>query len=279
MNTLCSIRMLTLLVMGVGPVGLDPAPGPGAEPSPPAAPASPSAAVLPLDQMDPALGQEISEVIAQHHFHHRGQPETFPCHPKVYLSLLNEPVLTLALWQDLSPSPARLQAIGAGVYTGTDGNGTQATWQFAYRSPRLHVLFCRIDYRSPRGATRLEGRLVLIVRTNYYKESGGAPWIQHEVEAYAKVDSRGWRAVARTVKPLIERLLEDQVREAGWFVSLMGRLVENYPDWATQVAAVQEQLPADARYEFRSLVLENRHPMASTGRPVLAQNPSPTVRR
>jgi hypothetical protein len=271
MRTHGAIRLLALLVLGQGALAL--ASGPEAEPPPdPAAP-------LPMEQIAPELRGEISEVIEQHHFHHRGQPETFPCHPKVYLSLLNEPSLTLALWQDLSPSPARLQPLGNGLYQGTDGNGTQATWQIAHRSPRLHVLFCRIDYKSPRGPTRLEGRVVLIVRTNYYKEASGSPWIQHDIEAYAKIDSKGWRAVARTVKPLIERLLEDQIQEAGWFVSLMGRLVENYPDWAAQVAAGQAQIHEAARYEFRTLVLENRHPMASSGRPALVTETSETVRR
>lgn len=237
------------------------------------------AQALPIQQMPADLQAPITEVIEQHHFHHRGAPETFPCNPKLYLNLLNDPTLTLALWQDLSPSPAQLQPIGNGQYQGTDGNGTTATWQFAYRSPRLHVFYCTMNYRSPHGAAQLDGRLVLIVRTNYFKEASGQPWIQHDIEAYCKIDSRGWRAVARTVKPIIERLLEDQIQEAGWFVSLMGRLVESYPDWATQVATGTTHLPETAKEEFRSLVLENRHPQASPGRPVLAEEPARTTRR
>lgn len=237
------------------------------------------AAVLPLAELAPEFREPVAEVIRQHHFHHRGAAETFPCHPKLYLSLLNEPALTLALWQDLSPSPARLQQVAPGKFQGTDGNGTTATWEFVYRSPRVHALFCTIDYRSPRGAAHLEGRLLLIVRTNYYKESNGSPWIQHDIEAFVKIDSKGWRAVARTVKPVIERLLQDQIQEAGWFISLMGRLVESYPDWATQVALAQGHVAPEARREFQALVVQNRHPDASAGRPALAAEPPATVRR
>ncbi|WP_169975263.1 hypothetical protein [Tautonia rosea] len=225
--------------------------------------------VLPLHQVAPEARAEVSEVISEHSFHHKGEPETFPCDPQLYLSLLNEPALTLALWQDLSTSPARLMQIAPGVYQGTDGSGTTATWSFVLRSPQMHALLCNLEYRSPRGSAHLEGRIVLIVHTNYFKEASGSPWIQHNVEAFVKVDSKGWRAVAKTFRPLIERLLEDQIQEAGWFVSLMGRLVETYPNWAEEVISSHPQVPRDTQGHFRAVIERARRPDASPGRPVL----------
>jgi hypothetical protein len=103
----------------------------------------------------------------------------------------------------------------------------------------------------------------------------GEHWVQHDVEVFVKVDSKGWKAVARTVRPVIERLLEDQVREAGWFVSLMGRLVAAYPDWACGVALAQPAIPATTRQQFRDLVVQTRRPGAFSGRPVMADNSPP----
>jgi hypothetical protein len=234
--------------------------------------------VIPLDQVDPRHRESVAEVIAEASFHRQGKPETFPCNPKIYLSLLNEPALTLALWQDLSPTPARLRQVGPGIYQGTDGAGASATWEFVLRSPRLHVLLCRLDYASPRGNARLSGRIVMVVRTGFYKEVNGEPWVQHDVEAFVKIDSRGWKAVAVTVRPLIEKLLEDQVQEAGWFVSLMARLVEMYPNWAITTVMGQAELPGTTRQGFRDMVAQNRRPGAFTGRPTLAQT-APPVRR
>src|SRR4051794_6014129 len=67
------------------------------------------AEVVPLDQIAPQHRETVAEIIRDHTFHRKGAPESFPCHSRIYLSLLNEPSLTLALWQDLSPSPVRLQ--------------------------------------------------------------------------------------------------------------------------------------------------------------------------
>lgn len=237
------------------------------------------AEVLPLDQIDPRLRPSVVEVIRDHSFHQQGKPETFPCNPRIYLSLLNEPALTLGLWKDLSPNPARLSLVGPGRYQGTDGAGTTATWEFALRSPKLHVLLCDLQYATPRGNARLDGRIVLIVRSEFLRESGGETWVKHDIEAYVKIDSRGWRAVAATVKPIIEKVLDEQLQEAGWFVSLMSRLVEMYPSWASSVAVNQVEVAPDVREGFRDMVAQTRRPGAFSGRPALAAEGEAPVRR
>lgn len=243
------------------------------------------AQVIPLDQIPVKYRESVAEVIRDNHFHQQSKPDTFPCQPQIYLSLLNDPVLTLALWQDLSPSPAHLDMVQPGVYQGNDGVGAKATWEFALRSPRLTVLLCNLDYDSPRGNAHLEGRVVLIVRTGFYREVNGETWVQHDIEAFVKVDSRGWRAVAATARPIIERLLEDQIQEAGWFISLMARMVEMYPNWATSVASSKAAIPAESKQAFRDLVARTRRPGALPGRPQLADaapstaTPPATLRR
>jgi hypothetical protein len=262
-------RALASWVVGLGAVAAGVAWGP-VEPAL-ARPVEPSQ-VVPLDQIAPEHRESVADVIADHTLHRQGAPETFPCNPRIYLSLLNEPALTLALWKDLSTSPVRLRKVGPGRYEGNDGNGATATWEFVYRSPKLHVLLAHLDYTSPRGAARMEARIVLIVHCGFYREVNGDHWVQHDVEAFVKVDSKGWKAVARTVRPLIEKLLEDQVREAGWFVSLMGRLVAMYPNWACQVAMGQDDINAETRQHFRDIVVQTRRPGAFTGRPVVVDN-------
>lgn len=236
------------------------------------------AQVVPLDRIAPALRESVAEVIADPTLHRQGAPDTFPCNPRVYMALLYEPAVTLALWQDLAASPARLRQVGPGRYEGTDGAGTTASWEYAYRSPRLNVMLCELEHLTPRGNGRVNGRIVLVVRTAYFRETNGEPWIRHEVEAFVKVDTRGWKAVAKTMRPLIEKLLDEQVQEAGLFVSLMGRLVVMYPNWASDVSMRQDHIPLDARTTFRDLVMQARRPDASPGRPQVADN-STTTRR
>jgi hypothetical protein len=232
--------------------------------------------VVPLDQIAPEQREVVAEVIRDHTIHRLGETESFACASNLYLTLVNEPLLPLALWRDLADSPVRLQKVAPNRYEGNDGAGSTAVWEFALRSPRLHVLVAYFNYVSPRGTARVDARIVLLVRTNYIVVGKkNEPWIQHEVEAFVKVDSKGWKTLARTVRPLIERILEDQVREAGYFISLMTRLVLTYPNWACQVVASQSAIETEARQRFLAIVSQSRHPGARSGRPVIAQNGNP----
>jgi len=233
------------------------------------------AMVVPLDRIAPGRRDDVAEVIREHTFRRKGSPDTFECDASVYLGLLNEPTITLALWKDLSPSPVRLAQIGPNQYQGTDGAGAVATWEFAHRSPELHVLYSELDYTGPRGNAKLHGRIVLVARATFLRGNNGSPYVRHDVEAFVKVDSKGWKAAARTVRPIIEKLLEDQVQEAGMFISLMGRLVETYPDWASKTALAKAEAPAEVRQSFANLVQKARKPNASPGRPVVASHTPP----
>jgi hypothetical protein len=237
--------------------------------------------ILPLTSLSPEHQISVAEVIRDHTIHRKGPTDSFPCHSQVYLNLLNEPAITLALWKDLAESPVQLQQISPGKYVGSDGNGASATWEFAYRSAKMHVFHSNLDYKSPRGNTHLQGRIVLIVRSGFYRESNGEPYVQHDIEAFVKVDSKGWKTLARTVRPILEKVLEEQVQEAGLFVSLMGRLVETYPNWAVQIATTKSIASEEAKNTFRDVVVQNRRKNAASGRPTMMTNaaPPPAQRR
>ncbi len=232
------------------------------------------AQILPLDQIPPEHRESLSEVIRDHTFHRMGETDSFPCPGSLYLSLLNEPMVPLTLWKDLSTSPVQLQKVSPNRYEGSDGSGSTAVWDFVLRTPRLHVMLAYFNYVSPRGNARVEARIVLIVRSNYLVDGSKEPWVQHDVEAFVKVDSKGWKTLARTVRPVVEKVLEDQVREAGQFVSLMSRLVITYPTWACQTIANQPAIDAVTRNQFQTTVLRNQKAGASRGRPVVMQDPN-----
>jgi hypothetical protein len=234
------------------------------------------AEVVPLDQLAPQYREIVSEVIRDHTFHRQGEPETFQCQGNLYLNLLNEPLVPLTLWKDLSESPVQLQKVSQDRYEGSDGAGASAVWDFVLRTPRLHVLLAYLSYVSPRSNARIDARIVLLVHSSFVRDSNKEPWVQHNIEAYVKVDSKGWKALARTVRPLIERVLEEQVREAGYFISLMSRLVVTYPNWACQIVGSHPSIDAVTKQRFQTLVVQTSKPGASKGRPVVAQN-APTT--
>lgn len=232
------------------------------------------AQIVPLDQIAPERRDVVAEVIAEHTFHRQGESDTFPCPASLYLGLLNEPHVTVALWKDLSDTPVQLQKVAADRYDGADGSGSTATWEFVLRTPRLHVLLAYFNFVSPHGNARVDARIVIVVNTAYLRDNNNQSFVQHNVDAYVKVDSRGWKTVARTMRPVVERILEEQVKEAGYFISLMTRLVQTYPNWASQVVTNHQGIDAATKQRFNAIVAQNRRPGASTGRPVVMNKPA-----
>lgn len=228
---------------------------------------------LPLEQLAPQDRQSVAEVVGNPTFHRRGKPDSFPCNPRLYLALVNQPLLTLALWKDLSPSPVTLQETSPGVFQGSNHAGSDVGGRFLIRTPSLHLVLSNFTYNGPRGNLRLDGRIVIVLRAAYFKEPQGQFWVRHELEVFVKIDTRGWRTLARSARPIVEKYLEEQVQEGGWFVSLMSRLVVTYPNWAGEVAMNQTEIPLETRQGFRNLVAQLRKPDASPGRPqVVAEN-------
>jgi hypothetical protein len=227
------------------------------------------AQVVPLDQIAAEYRDVVGEVIRDHTFHRQGETDTFPCPASLYLSLVNEPHVTVALWKDLGESPVQLQKVSANRYQGTDGAGSTATWDFVLRTPRMHVLLAYFNYVSPHGNAKVDARIVLVVNTSYLRDGKKEPFIQHNVDAYVKVDSKGWKTVARTMRPVVERILEEQVKEAGYFISLMTRLVQAYPNWASELVSGHPSIDAASKQRFCTIVVQTRRPGASTGRPVV----------
>ncbi len=228
--------------------------------------------IVPLHQIAAEHRETVAEVIRDHTFHRQGEADAFPCPSRLYLSLVNEPALTLALWKDLSEAPVQLQKIAPNRYEGTDGSGASAVWEFVFRSPGMHVLLGHLNYVSPHGNARVEARIILVVNTSYYEDSHRAPWVQHHIDAFVKVDSKGWKTVGRTLRPVVERILEEQVKEAGYFVSLMSRLVITYPNWASHVVKSHPAIDAETKQRFAQVVAQTRSPGASSGRPVVARD-------
>ncbi len=230
------------------------------------------AQIVPLNQIAPERRDVVTEVIRDHTFHRQGEADAFPCPSSLYLSLVNEPSLTLALWKDLSDAPVQLQKVGPNRYEGTDGSGASATWEFVLRTPRLHVLLAHLNYVSPHGNAKVEARIILIVNTAYYQDKNREPWVQHNVEAFVKIDSKGWKTLGRTLRPVIERILEEQVKEAGYFISLMSRLVLTYPNWASHIVNGHPAIDAATKQRFVEVVAQSRKPGASAGRPQIVKN-------
>ena len=174
MTSLATRRKVATLVFGL--VGFLAASAP-----PKASPAGPRsidpAQVVPLDKIPPQHREAVVEMIRDHTMHRKGPADTFPCHSKVYLSLLNEPAITLALWQDLAASPVKLRQIDANQVSGDRrrrGHGDLGISLSLAQAPRPAQ---RPRLRQPPRGGPAQRADLAGGPSGFYREVNGEPWI------------------------------------------------------------------------------------------------------
>ena len=222
----------------------------------------------------PRVSRDRREVIRDHTFHRQGESEIFPCDGSLYLSLLNEPLVPLTLWKDLSDSPVQLQKIGPDRYEGTDGAGASAVWDFVLRTPRLHVLLAYFSYVSPRSNARVDARIVLIVHSSLLARQQ-----QRAVDPARRRGVREGRQQGLedpgADRPPVDRAHPRGAGPRGGLLHLADEPAGRHlPNWACQVVGGQQAIDATTRQRFQALVAQTRKPGASKGGPW-----SPRIRR
>lgn len=210
---------------------------------------------LPLDRIALSRRALVAELIAHPTVHHQTVPRVFPADHRLYQTLLDSPVLTLALWKELGLSGASLVQESPLRYRGEDGSGSSAVWEFVYRSPTIRIILGRTSYQGVLfNHQRIETTTLLVLRTGYYREVNHQAYVEHKLETYIRVETAGWRALARTLNTVADRLLEDRMQEALLFISLMCQYVQNDPSWAAAtVLNAREVAGADQRRFVRVL--------------------------
>ncbi len=130
------------------------------------------AQIVPLPQIAAEHREAVAEVIRDHTFHRQGEADAFPCPSSLYLSLVNEPAVTLALWKDLSdvagPAPeGRAQPIRGDRRVGRVGRlGVRAPLT-PHPCPSGVLELCE----PPRQRARSRPGSFSIVNTSYYQDS------------------------------------------------------------------------------------------------------------
>jgi hypothetical protein len=210
--------------------------------------------LIPWKALDEKNRARINEVVDHATVYHRSPSEVFVCKPELYLLLLHEPVMTLELWRALGGSTATLECIGPGQFQGADGHVSTGKWEFAYRTPELTVIYADGQYRGPLLGNTLETRSVLVLRTAYFQERDGKFYIKHQLDGYVKAEAGNLKPVARALKPVFQKSVENTMQESLWFVSLMCRYVQHDPQTIANIVQESDKISEPVKAQMQKVL-------------------------
>lgn len=210
---------------------------------------------LPLDQLSPQARWKIDTILDDYSLHRRLPTEVFRSDPDVYLFLVNEPQVTVAVWRALGISELKLQVHpeNPNLFIGNDGKGTQGTCEYLYRSPELHVLVCEGSYRGPLVPKPIRASLLLVLRSAYFRDQSQEVYVTHQLHAFVKLDSNAAEAVAKLTDPISARMANHTFRQITAFLGAMSRWMEQQPEWAHRLADQLGDVSPAQRQQLRDL--------------------------
>ena len=211
--------------------------------------------LLPLDQLSPQALWKIDTILDDYSLHRRLPTEVFRSDPDVYLFLINEPQVTVAVWRALGISELKLQAHpqNPDLFLGNDGKGIQGTCEFLYRSPELHVLVCEGSYRGPLVPKPIQASMLLVLRSAYFRDKAQEVYVTHQLHVFVKLDSNAAEAVAKLTDPISARMANHTFRQITEFLGAMSRWMEQQPEWAHQLADQLGDVSPAQRQQLRDL--------------------------
>lgn len=213
-------------------------------------------AMLPFDQLSPQARWKVNSLLDDHSLSRALPAEMFRSDPDVYLFLLNQPQITVAVWQALGISNLKLQPHpqNSNFYVGDDGKGIRGTCEFLFRSPELHVLFCEGTYRGPLVPKPIRASLLLVLRSAYFREQNQQDfYVSHQLYAFVKLESGAAEAVAKLTDPLAARMADQTFTQVSAFLSAMSRWIEQQPEWAHRLADRLPDVSRAHRQQFHEL--------------------------
>ena len=106
------------------------------------------------------------------------------------------------------------------------GSGTSSTMELIYSTPELHLFYVEGSYAGKLLGRRLQGRC-LVILTSEFSAEHARPQVKHRIEVFIRLDDVAADVLARTLKPLIGKLIQYNFEQSSEFIEQVYEVAEN----------------------------------------------------
>jgi hypothetical protein len=199
---------------------------------------------IPFDAIAEPHRQRVHEIIDQPLYHRLGPVEIFPCDPKLYDWLLNDPRLVGEFWGELGVPLCETEAIAGGYRCRDDSDRVRVSFYPVHQTANLRIVYCIGQARrSPLpGWTRAE--MVIVHRYRFARQADGSYFCVQQVEGFAATDRAALKAFLKIARTTGERLVDHCLQEITLYFSVPCRIIQLRPRWAKDtLEGVRERYP------------------------------------
>ena len=181
---------------------------------------------LPLEKLSLPARKKIRDVVSRPSLHQELPARGISCSKDLYVHMVQYPEIVVNIWQLMGITELRLQKTDPFIYKATDGVGTSSTLEMIYGTPELHIFYAEGSYVGKWLGHRLPGRCLVILSSEFTVDQG-RPQVKHALEVFVRLDDVAADVLARTLKPLIGKLIQYNFEQSSEFIEQVYEVAEN----------------------------------------------------
>ena len=208
---------------------------------------------IPFDQMNEQVQAKLSRVVANPGIYRRLPVQVVDCDPDLYVFLVRYPEVLVNIWQLMDITKLQVRRTGPFTFDASDGMGTDARVELVYGRPELNVYYAEGLYEGPLFRTRITGRCVILLRSEFSKQNDRVN-IKSCMDVFVDMDNVGAEIVVKTLHPLVGKTADFNFAETVKFIGQVSQASEMNGAGVERLAAKLANVNPDVRQTFAQYV-------------------------
>jgi hypothetical protein len=208
---------------------------------------------IPLQALRPEAAERVRSVVMRPSMYRRLPIATISCDPSLFIFLLRYPEVVVNIWDLMGATRIEMNRTGPYSFSAMDGMGTTSSVELLYGTPNLHLFFGEGFYEGALTPRRVDGRCVLLLRTDYQATTGGVPTASNQMDVFFQVDPGAIDLITKTLHPLFGPTADMNFVETGKFVSRLSQTAARNSIGMHRLASRLTNVHPDVRERFAQI--------------------------
>ncbi len=181
---------------------------------------------IPFERLDAHAQAKAREVLSQVSVFRRMPVQVIDCDPNLYLFLIQHPDVVVNIWEVLKITRLRLTEVGPGRFEVIEPAGTAGNIEYLYSNHDTQVIYGEGTYEGPLFARPVQGKVLIVVKTGYVRETNGRNYITTRMDCFLSVDHTVAALVTRTIHGLMGNVADTNFSQTMSFLGSLSRTAE-----------------------------------------------------
>ena len=208
---------------------------------------------IPFERLNDKVNKRIRSVVAKPTIYRRLPQHSMRCDPKLHVFLIRNPEVVVGIWDAMGATQIDLARTGPFTHTATDGAGTSSDIELVYGTQGLHIYYGDGLYEGTLLKNRLQGRAVLVLRSQYQRDRQGRPIVTSVLDLFLDLDNVTADAIARTFHPIVGHFADLNFQETAEFVGRLSEAANQNGAAIQRMATRLKTVPPDVRRQFATV--------------------------